>query len=40
MHIVKGDSGLGIRIIGGKSSKHGDMGIFVSQLEEKGAANK
>lgn len=40
MHIVKGNSGLGIRIVGGKGSKYGDMGIFVNQLEEGGASNK
>ena len=39
MHIMKGDSGLGIRIVGGKGSKLGDMGIFVNQLEAKGAAS-
>lgn len=37
-HIMKGASGLGIHIIGGKGSKHGDMGIFIRQLEEGGAA--
>ena len=40
MHIMKGTSGLGIRIVGGKGLKHGDMGIFVNQLEEGGAANR
>ena len=40
MHIMKGTSGLGLRIIGGKGSNHGDIGIFVSQLEERGAAFK
>lgn len=40
MHIMKGASGLGLRIIGGKGSKQGDMGIFVRQLEEGGAAFK
>lgn len=40
MHIVKGTSGLGIRIVGGKSSKYGDMGIFVNQLEDEGAAKR
>lgn len=40
MHVVKGNNGLGIRIVGGKGSKHGDMGIFVNQMEEGGAANK
>lgn len=40
MHIMKGVSGLGLRIIGGKGSKYGDMGIFVRQLEEGGAAFK
>lgn len=40
MHIMKGDSGLGLRIVGGKGSKFGDMGIFVNKLEEGGAAFK
>ena len=40
MHIMKTDSGLGLRIIGGKGSKFGDMGIFVNKLEEGGAAFK
>ena len=40
MHIMKGASGLGLRIIGGKGSKYGDMGIFIRQLEEGGAAFK
>lgn len=40
MHIMKGASGLGLRIVGGKGSKYGDMGIFVRDLEEGGAAHK
>jgi hypothetical protein len=40
MHIMKGVSGLGLRIIGGKGSKYGDIGIFVRLLEEGGAAFK
>ena len=40
MHIMKGDSGLGLRIVGGKGSKFGNMGIFVNKLEEGGAAFK
>lgn len=40
MHIMKGDRGLGLRIVGGKGSKFGDMGIFVNKLEEGGAAFK
>ena len=40
MHIMKGASGLGIRVVGGKGSKLGDMGIFVNQLEDGGAASK
>lgn len=40
MHIMKGASGLGLRIVGGKGSKYGDMGIFVRNLEEGGAAHK
>lgn len=40
MHIMKATNGLGLRIIGGKGSNHGDIGIFVSQLEERGAAFK
>ena len=40
MHIMKGVSGLGLRIVGGKGSKYGDMGIYVNQLEEGGAAFK
>ncbi len=40
MHIMKGASGLGLRIIGGKGSKYGDMGIFINQLEGGGAAAK
>lgn len=40
MHIMKGASGLGLRIIGGKSSKYGDIGIFINRLEEGGAAFK
>ncbi len=40
MHIMKGSSGLGLRIVGGKGSKYGDMGIFVNKLEEGGAAFK
>ena len=40
MHIMKGTSGLGLRIVGGKGSKYGDMGIFVNKLEEGGAAFK
>ena len=40
MHIMKGESGLGLRIVGGKGSKFGDMGIFVNKLEEGGAAFK
>ena len=35
---MKGSSGLGLRIIGGKGSNYGDIGIFVKQLEEGGAA--
>jgi len=34
---MKGNSGLGIHIIGGKGSKYGD-GIFIRLLEEGGAA--
>ena len=40
MHIMKGASGLGLRIVGGKGSKYGDMGVFVRDLEEGGAAHK
>ena len=40
MHIMKGTSGLGLRIVGGKGSKYGDMGIFVTRMEEGGAAHK
>ena len=40
MHIMKGERGLGLRIVGGKGSKFGDMGIFVNKLEEGGAAFK
>ncbi len=40
MHIMKGATGLGLRIVGGKGSKYGDMGIYVSKIEEGGAAHK
>ena len=40
MHIMKGASGLGLRIIGGRGSKYGDMGIFIRDIEEGGAAHK
>ena len=37
---MKGTHGLGLRIIGGKGSKYGNMGIFIRDLEEGGAAHK
>ena len=40
MHIMKGAHGLGLRIVGGKGSKHGDMGVFISDIEEGGAAHR
>lgn len=38
MHIMKGEHGLGLRIIGGKGSKYGDMGIFIRDINVSGAA--
>lgn len=38
MHIMKGAQGLGLRIIGGKGSKHGNIGIFIRDVNENGAA--
>ena len=40
MHIMKGAHGLGLRIIGGKGSKHGNIGIFIRDVEQLGAAYK
>ena len=40
MHIMKGACGLGLRIIGGKGSKHGNIGIFIRDIDEHGAAHR
>ena len=40
MHIMKGSHGLGLRIIGGKESKYGNMGIFIRDIEPGGAAHR
>ena len=40
MHIMKGAHGLGLRIIGGKGSKHGNIGIFIREIDEHGAAHR
>lgn len=40
MHIMKGAHGLGLRIIGGKGSKHGNIGIFIRDIETRGAAHR
>ena len=40
MHIMKGTCGLGLRIIGGKGSKHGNIGIFIRDIEANGAAHR
>ena len=40
MHIMKGAHGLGLRIIGGKGSKHGNIGIFIRDIESNGAAHR
>ena len=37
---MKGKRGLGLRIIGGKSSQYGDMGIFVRDVDPGGPADK
>ena len=40
MHIMKGAHGLGLRIIGGKGSKHGNIGIFIRDIDLCGAAHR
>ncbi|XP_066271209.1 PDZ domain-containing protein 2-like [Branchiostoma lanceolatum] len=40
MHLLKEQGGLGVQIAGGKGSKKGDIGIFVTNVEKGGAAQR
>ena len=40
LHLVKDVRGLGLRIVGGKGSKYGDIGIYIRDIEQDGAADK
>ncbi|KAI8483570.1 hypothetical protein Bbelb_386630 [Branchiostoma belcheri] len=40
MHLLKEQGGLGVQIAGGKGSKKGDIGIFVTNVEKGGAAHR
>lgn len=40
LHLVKDIRGLGLSIVGGKGSKYGDIGIYIRDIEQDGAAHK
>ena len=40
IHLHRGKEGLGVSIVGGKGSTHGDLPIFINQVFKEGAAGK